>query len=76
MSTFRGTVRRNDLGGGAWTLISEQGVVYQLKGGGKDLLRDGVRAEVKGRLAAEQMGIAMVGEILEVQSYQVLGAKD
>jgi hypothetical protein len=31
-----------------------------------------VRAEVEGRLAQGRMGIAMVGEILEVQRYRLL----
>jgi hypothetical protein len=72
MSKYVGTVRRTDLEGGAWTLVTDQGVVYQLKGGGDDLLKEGVRAEIDGRLATEQMGIAMVGDILEVADYRLL----
>lgn len=70
--TFTGRVVRSDLEGGAWTLITDQGVVYQLLGGGADLLQDGVRAEVTGRLATQQMGIAMVGDMLEVKSHRLL----
>lgn len=73
MAKYVGTIRRTDLEGGAWTLVSDQGVVYQLDGGGADLLADGVRAEIEGRLATGKMGIAMVGDILEVASYRVLG---
>lgn len=72
MSKYVGTVRRTDLEGGAWTFVTDQGVTYQLKGGGDDLLKDGVRAEIEGRLAVEQMGIAMVGDILEVSSYRLV----
>jgi len=68
-----GRVIRSDLEGGAWTLITDQGVVYQLKGGGPALLVDEVRAEVRGKLATGQMGIAMVGDVLEVTSYRILG---
>lgn len=71
--TCTGKVHRSDLEGGAWTLVTDQGLVYQLKGGGSDLLQDGIRAEVKGKLATDQMGIAMIGEVLEVKSYRVLG---
>jgi len=70
--TCVGRVIRSDLEGGAWTLITDQGVVYQLSGGGPDLLQDEVRAEVRGTLAAGQMGIAMVGDVLEVKSYRIL----
>lgn len=73
MAKYVGTIRRTDLEGGAWTLVSDQGVVYQLDGGGQDLLVDGVRAEVEGRLAPQKMGLAMVGDILEVKRYRVLG---
>ena len=73
MAKYTGTVRRTDLEGGHWTLVTDQGVVYQLTGGGGDLLQDGVRAEVEGRIADQQMGIAMVGDLLEVKSYRILG---
>ena len=71
---YTGTVRRSDIAGGGWTLVTDQGVVYQLDGGGRDLLVDGVRAEVEGRIAESRMGVAMVGDILEVSSYQLLGS--
>ena len=71
--TCVGRVICSDLEGGAWTLVSDQGVVYQLSGGGPDLLKDDVRAEVKGTLATGKVGIAMVGDVLEVQSYRILG---
>jgi hypothetical protein len=73
MDTFKGKIHRTDLEGGSWTLITDHGVVYQLLGGGPDLLKDGVRAEIEGRIATKQMGIAMMGEVLEVRRYRLLG---
>lgn len=73
MARYVGTIRRTDIAGGWWTLVSDQGVVYQLDGGGRDLLVEGIRAEIEGKLATEKMGIAMVGDILEVKSYRILG---
>jgi len=72
MAVFVGKVFRTDLEGGAWTLVTDQGMVYQLKGGGPDLLKEGVRAEIHGRQVADQLGIAMVGDVLEVKSYRIL----
>jgi len=69
---YVGTIRRTDLEGGHWTLVTDQGVIYQLKGGKAGLHVDGLRVEIVGRIAAGQMGIAMVGEILEVTSYRIL----
>jgi hypothetical protein len=73
MAKFVGRVSRSDLEGGHWVLITDQGVTYQLQGGGADLLKDGARAEVEGRVAAGQMGLAMLGEILEIKRYRLLG---
>ncbi len=72
MAKYIGTVQRTDLEGGSWLLLSKQGVTYQLEGGGRDLRVDGRRVEVDGQIAAEEMGIAMVGDILEVKSYRIL----
>lgn len=72
VAKYVGTVHRTDLEGGHWTLVTDQGVTYQLKGGGSDLKVDGRRVEVEGQIAAEEMGIAMVGDILEVKSYRIL----
>jgi hypothetical protein len=73
MPKFVGRVSRSDVEGGHWVLITDQGVCYQLDGGGPDLLRDGAHAEVEGRIASGKMGIAMVGDILEVRHYRLLG---
>ncbi len=70
--TLQGKVVRSDLEGGAWTLVTDQGVVYQLQGGARELYVDGARVEVKGRIATKTMGIAMLGDILEVKDYRLL----
>lgn len=72
MAKYNGTVQRSDLEGGSWIFVTDQGVTYQLKGGGADLLSDGVKAEVEGRLKTEEVGIAMIGDVLEVTSYRIL----
>ena len=72
MGKYVGTIRRTDLEGGHWTLVTDQGVVYQLKGGGGGLLVDGARVEIEGRICETQLGIAMVGDVLEVKRYRLL----
>ncbi len=47
--------------------------MYQLQGGSPELFRDGARVEVEGRIATGKMGIAMLGDILEVKHYRLLG---
>jgi hypothetical protein len=72
LAKYSGTVQRSDLEGGSWIFVTDQGVTYQLKGGGADLLSDGVKAEVEGRLKTGEVGIAMIGDVLEVTSYRIL----
>ncbi len=72
MAKYIGTLYKTDLEGGHWTLVSEKGVTYQLKGGDQSQYIDGQRCEIEGRLAVEQAGIAMIGEILEVHSVKAL----
>ena len=72
MQKVIGTVRKTDLEGGSWTLQTEQGVIYQLRGGGEDLLHDGIRAEVEGQIDNNQIGLAMMGDVLEIKSYRIL----
>lgn len=72
MAKYLGTVQRTDLEGGSWLLLSKQGVTYQLKGGGSDLRVDGAQVEIEGRIATKQVGLAMMGDILEVISYRIL----
>ncbi|MCA9671023.1 MAG: hypothetical protein KC503_35745 [Myxococcales bacterium] len=72
MLKITGTVRKTDLEGGSYTFVTDQGVTYQLDGGGSDLLKDGVRAEIAGAIAEGKMGIAMMGDIFEVKSYKII----
>lgn len=70
---LRGRVVRSDLEGGLWLFETEEGGSYQLKGGGADLLVDGVEATVEGRLDTGGVGIGMVGDILVVSRYTIHG---
>lgn len=68
---LKGTIRRNDLEGGVWTLETEQGETYQLTGelaGAKD----GMKAEVEGKVDKGAMGFAMVGPQFEVKKLHAL----
>lgn len=72
MSKLIGTVEKTDVEGGAWLLRTDQGVVYQLRGGGADLRQDGRRVEVEGEVDSASFGIAMMGDVLEVKSHRFL----
>ncbi|MEJ7602845.1 MAG: hypothetical protein WKG01_33465 [Kofleriaceae bacterium] len=68
---LKGTIRRNDLEGGHWTLESEDGDTYQLIGS-LDECKDGLKVEVEGKVDKNAMGIGMTGPHLKVQSVKTL----
>ena len=71
MAKLKGKVVRSDLEGGFWTLEGEDGTTYKLEGGGADLLKAGVRAEIDGKLE-EAMGIGFGAPVLTVKNYKIL----
>lgn len=70
MSTFKGTVKKNDLEGGFWELVDKQGEHYQLQGGDADLKVEGQEVEIEGKIESASMGIGMTGSILNVSSWK------
>lgn len=71
MAKLKGKVVRSDLEGGFWTLEAEDGTTYKLEGGGADLLKAGVRAEIDGKLE-QAMGIGFGAPVLTVKNYKIL----
>jgi len=63
---LKGTIRRSDLEGGQWVLDAEGGERYQLTGSLGDC-KDGLVAEVEGKVDKNAMGIGMTGPQLAVQ---------
>jgi Protein of unknown function (DUF5818) len=63
---LKGTIRRSDLEGGHWVLETSDGDRYQLTGAVGDC-KDGLVAEVEGKVDKNAMGIGMMGPQLAVQ---------
>lgn len=57
---LKGTIRRNDLEGGHWVIETDGGDTYQLVGK-VDGCKDGMKAEVEGKVDKNAMGIGMTG---------------
>ena len=68
---LKGTIRRNDLEGGHWVLETDKGDTYQLVGSTAEC-KDGMKAEVEGKVDKGGMGIGMTGPQLSVQSIKAL----
>jgi len=73
MAKYRGTVRRNDLEGGHWQLVTDKGDAYLLEGEplgaeGNGFLADGTKVEVVGDVDRQALSFAMTGPTLIVKS--------
>ena len=56
----KGTIRHTEVEGGHWVLHTDAGEQYQLVGATSSA-KDGMRAEVEGKVDKQAMGFAMVG---------------
>jgi hypothetical protein len=73
--TVTGTIQHRDLGPGAWALVTDEGVTYEiLRGANKNLLKPGQKAKVTGQVREDVMTIAMIGPVLEVKSFEVISS--
>ena len=70
MSTYKGTVKKNDLEGGFWELVTESGEHHQLQGADSALQVEGQKVEIQGSIESATMGIGMVGSILKVSTWK------
>ena len=63
---LQGTIQRSELEGGLWVLKTDSGEQYQLTGSIANA-KDGMRAEVEGKVDKQAMGFGMVGPHFAVQ---------
>jgi hypothetical protein len=68
---LKGTIRRSDLEGGHWILETDGGDNYQLVGSTSGC-KDGMKAEVEGKVEKDAMGIGMTGPHFKVHSIKAL----
>ncbi len=68
---LKGTIRRSDLEGGHWVLHTDSGDQYQLTGSISGA-KDGMKAEVEGKVEKDMMGIGMTGPHFTVQKLTAL----
>lgn len=71
--TVKGTIQRMGFGPGTWALVSEAGESYELyQGQPDDLHQAGLRVKVQGKIRDDVMTLAMIGPVLQVDSFEVL----
>jgi hypothetical protein len=70
--TVTGTIEKKGFGFGTWALVTDDGTTYELKDAPAELQQEGIQVEVKGKIREDVMTIAMIGAVLEVESYKLL----
>lgn len=66
MAKFSGIIKRSDLEGGHWLLVTDDGDEYQLAGG--DDYAAGQLVDIEGSIDRGAMGIGMTGPTIKVKS--------
>jgi hypothetical protein len=73
--TITGTIERREIGMGAWALVTDEGVTYEiLRGADKNLLKAGQTVKIQGQVREDIMTTAMIGPVLEVKSFEVISS--
>jgi hypothetical protein len=70
--TVTGKVERQDIGTGTWALVSNEGMTYELKDAPDELCQSSGTVKVKGQVRDDIMTLAMIGPVLEVQSFEAI----
>ncbi|NES87676.1 MAG: hypothetical protein F6K10_43690 [Moorea sp. SIO2B7] len=66
-----GRIEKKGFGFGTWALVTEGGETYELKDPPQELCQSGLKVNVEGQIREDVMTLAMIGPVLEVQSYEV-----
>jgi hypothetical protein len=77
MAKYRGTLRKSDLEGGFWQLVTDSGDNYvldraSLGAEGDVTLVDGVRVVIEGTVDRQAMSFSMSGPLLTAKSIKAL----
>ena len=70
--TVKGVIERQGFGPGTWALVGEDGETYELKDAPSELKKAGLKVRVTGLVRKDIMTFAMIGPVLEVQSFEAL----
>ena len=73
MITLEGKVKRLTLGMGTWAIETSSGQTYEIyRGAPQAILQDGLAVKIQGRIREDIMTLAMVGPVLQVDSFEAV----
>ena len=67
-----GKIEKKGFGFGTWALVAEDGTTYELKDPPQELQKAIVKVQIEGKISEDVMTIAMIGPVLEIESFQIL----
>jgi len=71
--TITGTVAWIEMGSGTWGLQGDDGQTYELYGSKAESLNtEGQKVSVTGKIRDDVMTMAMIGPVLEVESFETV----
>ncbi len=66
-----GKIEQKGFGFGTWALITEEGQTYELKDTPDELRKPQIQVKVKGKVREDMMSAAMIGPVLEIESFEI-----
>ena len=72
MAKLRGTIRKSDLEGGVYQLVTDDGESYEVEGLDPLLKQEGARVEVDGSVDKNVLSFTMTGPRLKVRSVKAV----
>ena len=70
---IKGKIQYKEIGMGTWVLVGENGETYELYNPPSTLCQKNLQVTITGKIRNDVMSIAMVGPMLEVDSFQLTG---
>lgn len=70
--TVEGVIKRSQLGVGTWTLVGMGRTLEIFRAQPQEILQEGLRVRVTGKIRTDVMTAAMVGPVFEIESFQLL----
>jgi len=67
-----GKIEHKDIGVGTWALVAESGETYELQDVPDELQQSNLNVKVQGEVREDVMTMAMIGPVLQVQSFEVI----
>ena len=67
-----GKIEKKGFGFGVWALVTTDGTTYELKDPPAELKQEGITVEIEGKIREDVMTMAMIGAVLEIESYKLL----